>query len=276
GERAAYWPDLIGSDNRFRDIAIFLGGYHTAIDAGPYGIRDCASEVFHALHLVDSGNRRPPLDKDKNVFVCHSLGGIVARYVLTEHHAAFASKRVGLFLIASPSYGSTYASTLHRISELYSHQQGRELAYRSWALDDLDARFRALLDERRIPNLYGMELCEHHFVVRRWWPWLRWLPVRASPLVSRESAGRYFGPVTTIPGSDHSSICKPRDLEDDVHTRLLRFLTDRDLLPSGADTRELAPDMLEDWETTRSINTLIRLAEWLRAGPQPAREATFD
>src|SRR5262245_35452957 len=154
GERAAYWPDLIGSDNRFRDIAIFLGGYHTAIDAGPYGIRDCASEVFHALNLVDSGNRRPPMDKDKIVFVCHSLGGIVARYVLTEHHAAFASKRVGLFLIASPSYGSTYASTLHRISELYSHQQGRELAYRSWALDDLDARFRALLDERRIPNLY--------------------------------------------------------------------------------------------------------------------------
>jgi hypothetical protein len=71
------------------DIAIFLSDYHTTIDAGPYGIRDCAQEVFSRLNIIDSQNHRPPMDKKKITFVCPSLGGIVTRYLLAEKYGLY-------------------------------------------------------------------------------------------------------------------------------------------------------------------------------------------
>ena len=33
-ENNRYWPTLIQSDKRFKNIAIYLSGYHTDVDAG--------------------------------------------------------------------------------------------------------------------------------------------------------------------------------------------------------------------------------------------------
>jgi hypothetical protein len=260
-----YWPELIRSDPRFQDIAIFLAGYHTAIDSGEYGIRRCADEVFNGLNVTDSRLRSPPIEKSKIIFVCHSLGGIVTRYMLTEQFQAFAGKSIGLFLIASPSGGSQYGNALSGICDLYRHQQGQELAWKSWALDDIDARFRRLLEERRIPKLKGMELCEHHGPMR--FPRLKFLPWRLPPIVPAESAGRYFGPVVMVPESDHSSICKPRDPDDRVHTSLYHFLARNGLLPSEARSGELPLAALEEDETERSVRALDALMAWLHAKP---------
>jgi len=260
-----YWPDLIHADNRFQDISIFLGGFSTGISAGPYGFRRCADEVFLALNTPDSQNRRPPIEKKKITFVCHSLGGIVTRYLLAEHYAAFAGKAVGLFLIASPSGGARYASALKRISKAYKHQQGKELAWQSSELNDLDARFRRLLDERRIPNLYGLELCEHHGPLR-----FGFLPLRMPPIVNEDSAGRYFGPVQMIAGSNHSSICKPSSPDDEVNAHLLGFMIKRKLLPSD----DPLPT-LEEHETARSIEAIDGMIQWLRATPTAGREEAF-
>jgi Leucine-rich repeat (LRR) protein len=263
--KEVYWPDLIRSDQRFQDISIFLGGFSTGISAGPYGLRRCADEVFLALNTIDSQNRRPPMEKNKIIFVCHSLGGIVTRYLLTEHYADFAGKTVGLFLIASPSGGSHYANAFQRISETYQHQQGKELGWRSPELVDLDARFRRLLDDRRIPNLYGLELCEHHGPLR-----FGFLPFRTPPIVTEDSAGRYFGPVQMIAGSDHSSICKPRDLDDEVYSHLVAFVIKRKLLPSD----DPLP-MLNEYETARSIEAMDGMIQWLRTSPTAGREEAF-
>jgi hypothetical protein len=35
-EPSVYWPALIKTDKRLPRMAIYLGGYYTAIDAGPY------------------------------------------------------------------------------------------------------------------------------------------------------------------------------------------------------------------------------------------------
>jgi len=48
-EKSRYWPDLIASDSRFNNVSIYLAGYYTAPDSGPYEIRNCADEVFKAL-----------------------------------------------------------------------------------------------------------------------------------------------------------------------------------------------------------------------------------
>src|SRR6266699_5384806 len=37
--KSAYWPELIKNDPRLEDPSIFLGGYFTAVDAGPYDTR---------------------------------------------------------------------------------------------------------------------------------------------------------------------------------------------------------------------------------------------
>jgi len=48
-------------------------------------------------------------DYKQVLFVCHSMGGIVARKFIVSREADFSGpgQAVGLFLVASPSLGST-------------------------------------------------------------------------------------------------------------------------------------------------------------------------
>jgi pimeloyl-ACP methyl ester carboxylesterase len=119
-----YWPELICSDRRFDGIAVYLGGYYTAFDAGPYEIRNCSDEVFSALARRDAGKPNSVLDRDTIILVCHSTGGIVARYMLDTHSDAFVQKRIGLVLIASPSLGAKDANRLS-LTRRSRNQTGR-------------------------------------------------------------------------------------------------------------------------------------------------------
>jgi tetratricopeptide (TPR) repeat protein len=228
GSTPIYWPDLIETDARFGDIALYLAGYYTEVDSGDFPIQQCAQQVYSYLRTPDAQGRPPVMDKHRIVFVCHSMGGIVARYLLCEHHEAFREKRVGIVLIASPSYGSQLARSLNEVVYLYNHAQGTQLKWGSAILRDLDQRFKNLKESGRIPHLFGVELFENRFVVRS-----KWLPLFArTKVVTEESAARYFGYAKQIGGSDHSSISKPKASSDAVHQYLLEFLLDKDLLPA--------------------------------------------
>ena len=54
------------------------------------------------------------------IFVCHSMGGIVTRYLLEANHHEFGEKNVGLVLIASPSYGAKLANNLNNIIAFFT------------------------------------------------------------------------------------------------------------------------------------------------------------
>ena len=222
-----YWPALIESDKRFNGISAYLAGYYTAPDSGPYEIRNCADEVF--VGLKDNLDGHPSvMTKQRITFVCHSMGGIVARYLLEANQNAFQEKKVGLVLIASPSYGSTLANTLDNLITFINHRQGAQLKWGTWNLTDLDDRFKELKQKGRIPGLTGVELYENHFIVH-----YKWLPFFTRKLVvSKESAGRYFGAAKQIPRTDHFSICKPRKQTDLVHRYLFDFLSESELLPA--------------------------------------------
>src|SRR6476659_831264 len=62
---ATYWPDLVLADSRLKALNIFLGGYYTAVDAGPYEVRNCAEELFSALGRSDHQGQPPPLDSPR-------------------------------------------------------------------------------------------------------------------------------------------------------------------------------------------------------------------
>jgi hypothetical protein len=208
----AFWPNLVRDDGVLAQASIFLGGYYTQVDAGEYGMRDCAKELLEGLDRGASGHPAV-LDHERLVFVCHSLGGIVTRYMLECWREMFQTKSILLVLIASPSIGSRWANSLESVIELFRNRTGRELRWNSDSLNDLDRRFKDMRDRQLIPRLAGCEWCEQNFPKLPGFIGLR-------PIVEVDSAAHYFGGHHLIPGSDHISIVKPADAEERVHLLL--------------------------------------------------------
>jgi pimeloyl-ACP methyl ester carboxylesterase len=213
-----YWPDLVQNDLRFENPSIFLAGYHTAFDSEDYKLRDCAGELIRALERPHADGRPSPILSQNILFVCHSLGGIVTRYVLEAHTSKFSSKTIGLALMASPSLGSEYADTFSGIINFYRNGMANQLSSMNEILSDLDGRFKVLIDERRIPNLVGAEAIEHHFLYK-----LYLLP-GPEPVVTKKSASRYFVS-QVLPKTNHSSIVKPESVDDPSHQFLYDFFS---------------------------------------------------
>ena len=80
GHGSVYWPSLICSDPFLNNISIFLGGYEASFDAGQAGVREGAQRIMNEMRL--QRDFRAPLEYEKIVFVCHSTGGLVVRYLL--------------------------------------------------------------------------------------------------------------------------------------------------------------------------------------------------
>lgn len=260
--RSVYWPTLVRSDRRLGGTSIFLSGFYTAIDAGPYEIRNCADEVFRALERQDADGRPGPINKSTIVFVCHSTGGIVARYLLEVNEARFADKTVGLVLIASPSYGSGLADRLSWIARLYNQRLGEQLEWGGWSLRDLDARFRDLLDQRRLPKLRGVEAYENHFVFHRKWLPNKWV------VVTEQSAGRYFGAPVLLRKTNHFTAVKPDSKQHPAHELLVDFWQKH--IAAGVPALVRAPDAAVDTAlipsgASYSPTSLTQTAETLAA-----------
>jgi pimeloyl-ACP methyl ester carboxylesterase len=209
------WPDLVASDSRLRSPSIFMAGYYTDIDSGNYKISDCAREVYEGLMQPGINGEPPPISKSNIIFVCHSLGGIIARYMIERNRHAFMTKNISLILIASPSYGSEYANSLSGLISIYKNKIAKQLIFGNESLDDLDDRFRDLVSTRSIPNLSGVEAIEHHFPLHwRFVPGLK-------PIVVKDSASRYFGPSKLLKGTNHSSCVKPNNHSHVAHEFLV-------------------------------------------------------
>jgi hypothetical protein len=145
-----YWPWLVGTDKRLPPMDIFLGGYYTAVHAGDYDVRSSATELFNALNVPDIDYNSKPLDKTQLVFVCHSTGGIVVRYMLCRQWQHFASKRIGLVLIASPSSGAEWAERLRWIVDFYKNSIGAQLRSDSFILAELEDDFKNVVYNKQI------------------------------------------------------------------------------------------------------------------------------
>ena len=227
-----YWPDLLSKDARFADHSIYLGGYHTSKKSTQYEVSDCAQELYDALKRHGEGDsKRSVIDRKTIIFVCHSMGGIVVRYMITARPWEFEQKRIGLVLIASPSSGSRWANRLDLLLQYFKHEQGVELKWGNWHLEDLDGRFRIVVNANRIPQLFGAEACEHRFILDA-----KWLP-SLDPVVSRDSAGAYFDRVRMLPDTDHFSCVKPNAKDHPAH----EFLVDFQDKFCGSQTNQLRP-----------------------------------
>lgn len=218
-DQPIFWPDMILGDHRLQNPSIYLGGFFTAKNSGDYGIADCANELFDALQREDTEHRQPPLSKKNIVFICHSLGGIVTRYMLSENFEFFAEKHIGLVLLASPSLGSGLANVASRFVSGYGNAVLKQLKHEAPLLEELDRKFKLLIRTHKIPNLIGAEAYENQPVVQIW-PLSKIL----GKVVEKNSAGRYFES-KNMPGTNHSSISKPCSMEHPTHKFLVDFYT---------------------------------------------------
>jgi Alpha/beta hydrolase family len=244
-----YWPNLVQKDLEFEDAAVFVGGYATSPGVGLYDVRAAADGLLAVLRTP--GTRAAPLDKDRLLFVCHSQGGIVVRQMLYSHSKSFRSKRVGVVLCGSPSWGSFYATLLAPIALLIRFRQLSALSWGGSTLRNLDRDFLQLLDEKRIPDLSGICLAETKG---------RFLGIPFPKIVAEPSATRYF-PWHPIPAATHTSLVKPPStshlshvhLRDFAHTKGL--LTRKSFQSALADLLVSMKEVLDAYSPTRPLGT---------------------
>lgn len=208
-----YWPDLLANEDDLVGVGIYVFSYRTGIFTAGYSLGD-AVEALNAYleldHLFEFRNL---------VFVCHSMGGILARQLLVTRQSILRDRalRIGLFLIASPSLGSDYANLLHALARVLGHSQADVLRFSAanlW-LNDLDRNF-INLKESNIVSLEGKELVEDEFIV---------IPrLIRRQVVPPFSGAKYFGDSLKIPGSNHFTIAKPTGKDALQHRLLLQFI----------------------------------------------------
>jgi hypothetical protein len=216
-----YWPELVRLDTTLGSPSIFLAGYYSKVDSAFATISDSADQIRQALFTPQGGVPAPAASKQNILFITHSTGGIVIRHLLERDTDLFRDKAVGLMLMASPTGGSGTADALAPLIDFYENELGRTLMTGDRILQDIERRFRSVVDDKKLPYLEGIEAFEHFRIVHR-----RWVPAWFFPktlLVPRESANRHFGPGRLLEGNDHFGAVKPPSITHPAHRLLVEF-----------------------------------------------------
>lgn len=195
--------------------SIFLGSYYSAIDSGSFDIADAADQLFDDLraYLSDPEDTIPFKKYTRILFIGHSMGGIIARRIVTKFWPYFSAKSVGVILIASPTDGSAYADLLYPAIAYLRHSQAKQLRRKEPLLDEIHKDFEPLVLCRRI---FIAEAYEHKFYVHcKAFPLMR-------QVVERCSAVNYTDSPTRLHGTHHANCVQPRNASDQIHAFLQR------------------------------------------------------
>jgi tetratricopeptide (TPR) repeat protein len=210
-----YWPELLAQEQELEGLNVYVFSYRTGIFSGTYQLGDVVDALKERMRLDGL------LDSKRLVFVCHSMGGIVVRRFIVVRQMDFKERQtqLGLFMVASPSLGSSYANLLTYLGRALGIRNAQAEALRfaqdnAW-LNDLDKDFINLKETDALA-IKGKELVEDNFIViKRWW---------RRQVVEPFSGARYFGESYKVEGSDHSSIAAPENGKAIQHQLLCRFI----------------------------------------------------
>jgi hypothetical protein len=210
-----FWPDLVSRDESIKGTGVYVFSYKTGFFSGTYRLGDVVDALKEHMRLDGVMNSR------RIVFVCHSMGGLVARRFVVQRATELIESRtsIGLFLVASPSLGSSYANWLSPLARFFDHSQADALRFEqnnAWLMD-LDRDFQNLKESKRL-FMNGKELVEDTFVVLG--TFLR------KQVVEPFSGARYFGDAYKVPDSDHFSIAKVDGASAVQHRMFVSFLLD--------------------------------------------------
>jgi pimeloyl-ACP methyl ester carboxylesterase len=209
----AFWPKMLCDEKSIDDVGVYLFNYRADAFSGTYSIDDAVDAMREYFRLDEVWSQ------EQVIFVCHSMGGIVARRFLVTQQSSIinTNRRIGLFLVASPSLGATYANFLSMVAPIYNIQLDtlRFSQTNAW-LNALDRDFINLKESNKA-NIFGKELIEDEFIAFR-----RFL--RRAQVVPPWSGAKYFGEPVKIPLSDHITIAKPETPKAIQHRILTEFV----------------------------------------------------
>jgi small GTP-binding protein len=239
-DNGCFWPELLKNEPELGSLGIYVFTYETGIFSGSYRLGDVVDALKEHVRLDGV------LESKQLIFLCHSMGGIVVRKFIVERAIELigTGKEIDLFLIASPSLGSSYADWLSPLAQLFGHAQADALRFvrnNSWLMD-LDKEFLNLKESGRL-KIRGKELVEDKFVV---------LPkFLGRQVVESFSGARYFGERYKVAASDHFSIAKPADAKAIQHRLLRQFIFENALSPRVPASESPSPQPVEN---KRSLN----------------------
>jgi len=221
---------LLAQETELNGLGVYTFTYNTSIFSGNYNLSDVADALKEHLRLDDVLKEGKCL-----IFVCHSMGGIVARKYIVDRQADLISLNVsiGLFLVASPSLGSEYANWITSLAKILNLKNAQADALRFsqhnvW-LNDLDRNFQNLKEAKDL-TINGKELIEDKAIMlKRIW---------RKQIVEPFSGAKYFGEPFKVPNSDHSTIAKPDNREAIQHRLLCRFINE--LTPQNREIIEIS------------------------------------
>jgi pimeloyl-ACP methyl ester carboxylesterase len=257
----AYWPELLKQEQeptpatKLKDLGIYVFSYRSDLFSGNYSLGD-AVEGLNAYLNLDGLFQLKTL-----IFVCHSMGGIVARQLLVTRRSAFVDLgiRIGLFLIASPSLGSDYVNLFSLFAKALGNSQAQALRFadnNTW-LNDLDRNFINLKEGRKVV-IVGQELVEDNFII--------FSKLLRRQVVRPFAGAKYFGDSIKIPGSNHFDIATPTNSDSFQHRLLVRFVRatlesfDNDSRANQPRSLPLLEDALREFKTMhRTIDEITYL-----------------
>lgn len=224
-DKGCYWPELLKNEPELGSLGIYVLTYVTGVFSGSYGLGDIVDALKDDMQLDRV------LKSKRLIFVCHSMGGIIVRRFIVKRAVELieAEKEIDLFLLASPSLGSSYADWLSLLVRLVGNVQADALRFvrsNEW-LNDLDKDFLNLKEGGKL-TIKGKELVEDRFLEIKKIPlWTFWKRQVVEPF----AAARYFGESRKVGASDHFSIAKPADKTALQHRLLCQFILENALSP---------------------------------------------
>lgn len=212
------WPTALARD--FGDVRVLSVSYSASWSRwgkGAMTIRDYAKSIADLLVLHGVGNGRPV------VFVCHSLGGLVAKEIL--YQAATTSlgddcpslkgQVRGLFFLGTPHRGSKVALLRHLLRVLLLKPTALigELSRYSKSAEACHKWFRDAYGRGAVPPF---EVVAYHET----------RPTHGVIVVSEHSADPELPGVTCVPlEMNHNELSKPVDRGSQVYLRLMLMLS---------------------------------------------------
>lgn len=255
-----FWPKWLAAS--FVDCRVYSFGYNSTKFASFFtgegaSLQDIASIFADAMLSRD--HAAPAV-----LFVCHSLGGLVAKQVIrrcTESadsdYQELGRSVVGLAFLGTPHTGAGAASALDHLVSRFLSKQVKQLTHGADTLLELNDAFRTSASRQSLSvvSYYETEKTAGIHVVDK---------VSANPGV--------LGSEPVAVQSDHLNICKPASREAPVYKSICRLVKKllkaqtrpRPFSPSGhqrapsgarvegghedADHQGLPPDLLNDFE----------------------------
>lgn len=210
-----YWPELLSTEAAHSKTGIYVYTYQTGIFSSDYHLSDVVDDLKERLRLDRL------LETKKIIFVCHSMGGIAVRKLIVERASDLTERgiEIGLFLLASPSLGSSYANFFSALASALGNTQADALRFsrNNYWLDGIDKEFMNLKESGRL-KLHGKELVEDKFIVLR--------RLFRNKVVEPFSGARYFGERYKVPSSNHFTISKPENKTAIQHRLLCQFINE--------------------------------------------------